>query len=261
MNVVRSTVVWRGYLLTALAVAVLLAGFSGTAWAQAGTKVTARSSFRGSTGTLPEGADTENSTPAPLEVTIRRTTKTKNDPYNTPPNNTGGHLEIQFEYDGEKGLPPGITVYADYAPGAALTIGNEGTASLTFPSSDTTRLEKTTVPAVEDTTDRLVFERDVTIAETEIVLSFRDGRNDDDDWLREKFSMTLSKGDGLGPDDEYAEEDTDTQQKLQDALLNPFVNDFTSSKFTVNDRLTTTRSPYSNSTIPTSCWPRAAHRR
>ena len=34
MNVARSTFVRRGYLLTALAVAVLLAGFSGTAWAQ-----------------------------------------------------------------------------------------------------------------------------------------------------------------------------------------------------------------------------------
>ena len=48
MNVVRSTVMWRGYLLTALAVAVLLAGLSGTAWAQAGTKITATSRFRGS---------------------------------------------------------------------------------------------------------------------------------------------------------------------------------------------------------------------
>ena len=37
MNVARSTFVRRGYLLTALAVAVLLAGFSGTAWAQTTT--------------------------------------------------------------------------------------------------------------------------------------------------------------------------------------------------------------------------------
>ena len=34
MNVARSTFVRRGYLLTALAVAVLLAASSGTAWAQ-----------------------------------------------------------------------------------------------------------------------------------------------------------------------------------------------------------------------------------
>ena len=37
MNVSRSTFVRRGWVLTALAVAVLLAGFSGTAWAQTTT--------------------------------------------------------------------------------------------------------------------------------------------------------------------------------------------------------------------------------
>ena len=84
MNVARSTFVRRGYLLTALAVAVLLAGFSGTAWAQ--TKITASSRFSGSSGTLPEGADADELDKArPLKVTIRRTTKTKNDPYNYPP--------------------------------------------------------------------------------------------------------------------------------------------------------------------------------
>ena len=44
----------------------------------------------------------------------------------------------------------------------------------------------------------MVAEREVDIAETEIVLSFRDGRDDDGDWLREKFSMTLTKGADLG---------------------------------------------------------------
>ena len=38
MNVARSTFMRKGYLLTALAVAVLLAGSAGTAWAQTGTK-------------------------------------------------------------------------------------------------------------------------------------------------------------------------------------------------------------------------------
>ena len=82
MNVARSIFMRKGYLLTALAVAVLLAGSAGTAWAQTGTKVTATSRFSGSSRTLPEGADMGPSTPAPLEVTIRRTTKTRNDPYN-----------------------------------------------------------------------------------------------------------------------------------------------------------------------------------
>ena len=45
MNVARSTFVRKGYLLTALSVAVLLAAFSGTAWAQTGTTTTASSRF------------------------------------------------------------------------------------------------------------------------------------------------------------------------------------------------------------------------
>ena len=59
MNVARSTFVRRGYLLTALAVAVLLFASSGTAWAQ--TKISATSRFSGSSGTLPEGADLDRS--------------------------------------------------------------------------------------------------------------------------------------------------------------------------------------------------------
>ena len=57
MNVARSTFVRRGYLLTALAVAVLLVASSGTAWAQTtGVSTTATSRISGSSGTLPEGA-------------------------------------------------------------------------------------------------------------------------------------------------------------------------------------------------------------
>ena len=51
MNVERSTFVRRGYLLTALAVAVLLAGSSGTAWAQSDYSIKVSSS-----STLQEGA-------------------------------------------------------------------------------------------------------------------------------------------------------------------------------------------------------------
>ena len=236
MNVARSTFM-MGYLLTALSVAVLLAGSAGTAWAQTGTKITASSRFSGSSGTLPEGADDGASTPAPLEVTIRRTTKTRNDPYNYPPSgNNDEHLEIHFEYDGAPGLPEGITVKADDTPFTPIN----GIASLNFSNSGTSRLEETTVPAVEDTTERMMVERNVGIAETEIVLTFEDNRdgeggrpNDDEDWLPEKFSMTLTKGDALGAADEYTATETDTQQELQTALWEPFVNDFTSSKFTV----------------------------
>ena len=65
MNVARSTFVRRGYLLTALAVAVLLAGFSGTSWAQTIRFSTSRAS-------LAEGASDSNNTPEPYTVTIRR---------------------------------------------------------------------------------------------------------------------------------------------------------------------------------------------
>ena len=64
MNVARSTFVRRGYLLTALTVAVLLA-FSGTALAQT-------IGFTASRATLDEGADTDNATDDPLKVTITR---------------------------------------------------------------------------------------------------------------------------------------------------------------------------------------------
>ena len=76
MNVARSTFVRRGYLLTALAVAVLLAGFSGTAWAQTTPpfqRTATVNVFERPSGTLEEGASRGSSKPRPLEVTITRT--------------------------------------------------------------------------------------------------------------------------------------------------------------------------------------------
>ena len=70
MNVARSTFVQRGYLLTALAVAVLLAGSSGSAWAQTPTRFTL--TMRASSGTLQEGASVSNSTPDRVTLTITR---------------------------------------------------------------------------------------------------------------------------------------------------------------------------------------------
>ena len=65
MNVARSTFVRRGYLLTALAVAVLLAASSGTAWAQT-------IGFNTSRGTLQEGATIAANTEDPLTISITR---------------------------------------------------------------------------------------------------------------------------------------------------------------------------------------------
>ena len=63
MNGVRSTYMRKGYLLTALAAAVLLAASSGTAYAQS-------IGFSGSSNSMMEGATPDEKTPAPIVVTI-----------------------------------------------------------------------------------------------------------------------------------------------------------------------------------------------
>ena len=234
MNVARSTFVQRGYLLTALAVAVLLFASSGTAWAQ--TKISATSRFSGSSGTLPEGADLADlSEPRPLKVTITRSARSKNDPYNNPPSATGDHLILQFENNGARGLPAGITVKQDDSA-SALPLTN-GAANVAFGSSGKTRSESTTVRITGEETHPQK-EQDVTVANTQIVLTFEDDRSDDGDWLPETFSMTVSKHSDLGAASEFtddgtaADSGTSTAQRLV-ATRDPYVNDFTSSKFTV----------------------------
>ena len=73
MNVARSTFVRKGYLLTALAVAVLLAGFSGTAWAQTTKSFTLSIT---SSAVLQENASNSNSTPDRTKLTITRSDPT-----------------------------------------------------------------------------------------------------------------------------------------------------------------------------------------
>ena len=239
MNVATSTFVRRGYLLTALAVAVLVFASSGTAWAQ--TKVTASSRFSGSSGTLPEGADAEMlNLPRPLQVTITRSVRSKNDPYNYLPSSTNDkHLILQFEYNGAKGAPPGITLTAD---DTKLDIPANGAVDLTFGNSLKTRSESTTVRITSTDPPQPHPEkvREVAVANTEIVLTFEDDRagGDDGDWLSETFSMTVSKGSDLGAATEFTDDGTaaDSQTSTEDRLAatrDPYVNDFTSSKFTV----------------------------
>ena len=238
MNVARSTFVQRGYLLTALAVAVLLFASSGTAWAQ--TKISATSRFSGSSGTLPEGADLADlSEPRPLKVTITRSARSKNDPYNNPPSATGDHLILQFEHNGARGLPAGITVKQDEL-NQVLSLTN-GAVDLAFGSSGKTRSESTTVRITttdpqEEHPEKVV--ENIAVANTQIVLTFEDGRMDDGDWLPETFSMTVSKHGALGAATEFTDagtaldSGTTTEERLA-ATRDPYVNDFTSSKFTV----------------------------
>ena len=249
MNVARSTFVRRGYLLTALAVAVLLTASSGTAWAQ----ITATSSFKGGSGTLEEGADAMDlGKPRPLQVTITRRTRTKNDPYNSPPTGNGGgnnHLEIKFEYNGEPlttAVGIKVTVDRDGSPPLVLPISSEGTANLAF-AADTGNVRSETTTAtvtetVEDGDDTRVTEevmRDVTIAKTEIVLTIEDDRdgqndrlNDDGDWLPDELVMTLTKHPDLGAPTDYGTDKPTTAEDAVNRLQDPFVRDF-SSKFTV----------------------------
>ena len=70
------------------------------------------------------------------------------------------------------------------------------------------------------------------------MLTIEDDRMDDGDWLPETFSMTVSKHANLGAAAEFtddgtaADSGTSTEQRLA-ATRDPYVNDFTSSKFTV----------------------------
>ena len=184
MNVTRSTLMRRGYLLTALAVAALLAGSSGSAWAQT-TTTTASSRFTSSSGTLEEGATTSADTPRPLTVTITRSTRSKADPYNT---SDGPHLNLSFEYNGVDYVPSGQAPFTVSTDGGAtdLAITSSG-VDLTFGQSGETRVEVENESAVE-------------IRDDEIELTIEDVA-DDGDWLPEELVITLTNHDDLSTDD------------------------------------------------------------
>ena len=80
MNVRRSISMRKGYLVTALFAAVLLAASSGTAWAQG-------IGFVGTSRTMMEGASPDSKTPAPITIDINVTGLT------TPAEGVTGNLE------------------------------------------------------------------------------------------------------------------------------------------------------------------------
>ena len=141
MNVERATLVRRGYLLTALALAVLLAASSGTAWAQS-------LRFNTSRATVEEGASTtDNAAPTPVKVTISRSAggfdgpDTNND--GTPDSRitaATNHVVLSVvEYDGTPGaanIPFTITARSgdstspvSAAPGTAFSFGADSARS------------------------------------------------------------------------------------------------------------------------------------
>ena len=85
MNVARSIFMRKGYLLTALAVAVLLAGSSrGRRGRRRGRRLQQPQGLVVPQERCKRAQMMGPSTPAPLEVTITRRTRSKNDPYNNP---------------------------------------------------------------------------------------------------------------------------------------------------------------------------------
>ena len=141
MNVERATLVRRGYLLTALALAVLLAASSGTAWAQS-------LRFNASRVSVEEGASTtDTAAPTPVTVTISRSAggfdgpDTNND--GTPDariSSATNHVVLSVvEYDGTPAastIPFTITARSgdstasvSAAPGTAFSFGADSARS------------------------------------------------------------------------------------------------------------------------------------
>ena len=145
MNVTRSTLMRRGYLLTALTVAALLAGSAGSAWAQT-------IGFTTSRATLDEGASADNATNDPLKVAITRTGNFNADDGDSSNNNDDdtstdqsfedwvgdnantNHVMIEAEYEGRPydsaNFP--FTITARSGDGATSTTVTPGTTSFGF---------------------------------------------------------------------------------------------------------------------------------
>ena len=179
MNVARSTFVRRGYLLTALAVAVLLGASSGTAWAQS-------ISISASSRTLQESASTDPSTPDPVTVTITRSgTETvaganPGDPREDIFDPGEAHLNIKAEYNGNPLTATNGGSFIALAVTATTpgTLGGDlqaGTATLSFADDP------------GDADDKVEKVIRLTLTHT----------GDQADWDTEKLILTLTPGAGL----------------------------------------------------------------
>ena len=183
MNVARSTFVRRGYLLTVLTAAVLLAASSGTAWAQS-------ASFSGAS-TLQEGADADDlSKPRPLTVTITRSSTGRNDPFNDT-TSSGAHLTLGFEYNGAAVTSTNGGDSFTVTPTSGSTtdgtaLDETSSASLTFADSTVTRDEDGDPSTGTDG-------KEVTVVESRIELTIEDDP-DDNDWDAEELVLTLTPG-------------------------------------------------------------------
>ena len=179
MNVAISTFARRGHLLAAFAAAVLLAASSGTAWAQT-------IGFRTARGTLQEGASNDAATPAPLKVTIGRSSgnfdKPDGDDEGTEPDTTfeefvgqtAAHLALEVvEYDGS---PLGSRTFPFTIQARS---GDDATPTTVTPGSTAT----------------FGFEEEASRSDgvaTTIELTIQNTTADNGDWNDETFVLKLS---------------------------------------------------------------------
>ena len=189
MNVSISTFVRRGYLLTALAVAVLLAGFSGTAWAQVttteGRALGVRLTMGVSSSELKEGADDMASTPGRVVVTI--TWSGTYDSDTTLPGDledvfvfgdTGGHLKLTATCNDEDftGAPADSECSFDVEVKEGGTLSSPGTLGSTGAS-----LKFGETPDPNDGADKVVKTIELYISDDD----------DNGDWDEEEIDLTL----------------------------------------------------------------------
>ena len=169
MNVAISTFVRRGHLLAALAVAVLLAASSGTAWAQV--------SFSRSTGTVEEGASNDAATPVPLKVTIRRTGNlgTTDDPFEAGQN----HIKVEMEYKGVR-LTSADAAFSVSARSISVDNGATVSPNGQIGFADSGRDDS----------------RGNDIVDSQIELTIT-AAQDNQDWLPDKLVLTLMAGDDI----------------------------------------------------------------
>ena len=182
MKVSRSTFTRRGYLLTALTVAVLLAASSGTAWAQSTLSVGL--SMRASPGTLEEHASMDPSTPGRVTLTI---TRSGTDTYDSDETESGNdrtsvfvagddsHVRLKATCNGEGFTTAPADSACDFE--VAVKSGAEDAAFGAGFGGDGTTLKFTDVDedgAVDKTIELLVSHN-----------------GDDEDWDEEEIVLTL----------------------------------------------------------------------
>ena len=195
MNVARSTFM-KGYLLTALSVAVLLAGFSGTAWAQ--TKSFTLSITR--SAVLKEGASSSNSSEDRTTLTITRSDPTYVREYDDDGDPDTADKRVRRSVFGPSNKPT-VTLTAT-CNGVASTAGDDCPFSVEVKEGDgdLNGLRSSGTDTVEFASSEAMVASLPTIERTiELLVSHT---ADDGDWNEETVVLTLGESTATGLDEE-----------------------------------------------------------